>query len=66
MTQNGIVKKCNKCGATYRPSGWMRLPLVGQQETEDMKGEMRNCPCNSTLFYVTWRSVTAREKIKGM
>lgn len=51
-----VVKTC-KCGLVYRPSEWYALPFVGYQyEVEGIRGEMRNCKCNSTLFFVTFKA----------
>lgn len=54
-----ILKKCNKCGSIYYPSTFLNLPLLGYQKSEDIDGEMRNCPCKTTLFYITRRPVPA-------
>lgn len=45
------VKRCAKCGASYRRPEWVALRYVGMQL--DLAGgpqlELRNCPCGTTL-----------------
>lgn len=47
---NTWPKSC-RCGREYTPEAWAKLPFVGVQQFEgdDVRIELRNCACDSTL-----------------
>lgn len=49
-----ILKKCG-CGRSYGTEEWFELPFAGYQEHPAISGEMRQCPCHSTLLFITRR-----------
>lgn len=48
------VKDCG-CGLEHTFQGWMCLPSAGYHRFPNARGEMRHCPCGSTILLVTWR-----------
>jgi hypothetical protein len=46
-----IVKRCG-CNRVWTLAGWLTLPLVGRQDDEVEKLELRTCRCGSTLAVV--------------
>lgn len=43
------IKTCGCCGIAYTSATWELLELVGYQEDEVERLELRNCRCGSTL-----------------
>lgn len=52
-----IMKKCNRCGTSYRPSQWKELALCGYTEINGTGGELRHCPCGNTMTILTRRAL---------
>jgi hypothetical protein len=46
-----IVHTCS-CGLTYTTEQWRRLKLLGHQDDDGKRLEMRNCSCGSTRSIV--------------
>lgn len=45
----GAVVKVCACGRRYTTYTWKRLPLVGYQDDEVERLELRTCACRSTI-----------------
>jgi len=43
------VKTCSCCGRTFDAAAWAKLPLVGHQDFDEERLELRSCTCRSTL-----------------
>lgn len=59
LVRPGPDKQCS-CGRTYNIENWYDLPLVGYQTHAVVGGEMRNCPCSSTILLVGRRGKLIR------
>ena len=62
MRAGEIIKHCS-CGRCYGLQDWLSLPWVGWQDFGEIGGELRNCPCHSTLFLVTYSSQPQHQTI---
>jgi len=43
------IKAC-ACGRSFTQADWEHLPRAGEHLDDDVRAEMRNCPCGSTLL----------------
>jgi hypothetical protein len=51
-----VIKTCT-CGRQFKVADWFRLQYAGMQESKLVDGEMRHCPCGSTIMITTRREV---------